>query len=420
MISKNRFLTSTPTRAWIGQFAPKEQELATEMLRKMLLVSRNAFNERIIKFILDRASHGSEPIGLYAERELPETDGVPHPMFEQAKRAPARAHGPGPQPVQTPEHKADVGSEGIVAQLVSELCRRYPKRFLNHPGPDQIRKFRMRRFILVTDFIGSGKRTRSYLDAAWRVRSVRSWWSSNAKTGLSFEVVAYSGTDDGIAYLGSHSSEPKIHIVAGCPTVRNSFSREKAYAVREMCERYCPGTPSMPALGFRWTGALIAFAHGAPNNTPLIFHKRRASWLPLFPRRVTSTVRNDFPEGEDHTELLHQRLLDMRQSKLVAANVAESIKPSAASRVAVLAAAARPPRTASRIALKTGLTLDEVEQVFAEALKHGWVDGRNRLTDAGQGELEQLRKPQHSVSLPIETEDFYCPKQLRAPMGSHS
>ena len=110
----------------------------------------------------------------------------------------------------------------------------------------------------------------------------------------------------------------------------------------------------------------------------------------------------------------------MRQSKLVAANVAESIKPSAASRVAVLAAAARPPRTASRIALKTGLTLDEVEQVFAEALKHGWVDGRNRLTDAGQGELEQLRKPQHSVSLPIETEDFYCPKQLRAPMGSHS
>lgn len=124
MISKNRFLTSTPTRAWIGQFAPKEQELATEMLRKMHLVSRNAFNERIIKLILDRASNGSEPIGLYVERELPETDGVPHPMFEQAERTPARTHGPGPQPVQTPEHKADVVSEGIVAQLVSELCRR--------------------------------------------------------------------------------------------------------------------------------------------------------------------------------------------------------------------------------------------------------------------------------------------------------
>ncbi len=387
----------------------------------MLLVSRDTFSERMIALLLKRVSAGLEPVGLYAEREVRKRYGKSLRLFKQSNKKIRRAHGAGPQPVQTfRAYDADVGSEGIVAQLVSELCRRYPKHFLNHPGPDQIRKFKVRRFILVSDFIGSGDRALTYVDAAWRVSSVRSWWSSRAKWGMSFEVVAYSGTERGTARIASHPSKPDVHLVAACPTISNSFSYEKRIAVQEMCQRYYPGTSDMPSLGYGYTGALVAFAHGAPNNCPLIFHKRSGSWEPLFPQRITAASREAFAEDQNRGERLRERLLDMRQARLAAADVAEATDPRRRTLVAVMAALARPPRTTNSVALRTGLTITEVDVSLAEALKFGWVDGKSRLTDTGQSELEQLKTKRTPTPLFTSREDDYCPEQLRAPVGSHS
>jgi hypothetical protein len=83
---------------------------------------------------------------------------------------------------------------GLIAQLITELCRLPRSPFLNHPGPDEIRKRKVRRFIVLTDLIGSGRRARDYLEAAWQVRSVRSWSSLRL---LRFEVLAYATTDHG-------------------------------------------------------------------------------------------------------------------------------------------------------------------------------------------------------------------------------
>lgn len=421
MAAITRFLTSEPTLAWIGQFSQDEQALAIEMLRKMLLVSRDAFTERMIALLLKRCAEGQEPVGLYAEREVRKRHGSPLRLFKQTNTKVKRAHGAGPQPVQTfRAYDADVGSEGIVAQLVSEVCRRYPKRFLNHPGPDQIRKYRVRRFILVSDFIGSGDRARAYIEAAWRVRSVRSWWSSRAKHGMSFEVVAYTGTERGIAYVASHPAKPEVHIVAVCPTVFNSFSYQKRLEIIELCRNHYPGTMDMPALGYGTTGALVAFAHGAPNNCPLIFHKRSGVWEPLFPQRITASSRETFAEDQNRGERLRERLLDMRQARLAAAGVAEAVDPRRRSLVAVMAALAHPPRSAHSVALRTGLTIAEVEKLLAHALKSAWIDGQNHLTDMGYAELEQLKVKQTPFPLSPTREDNYCPNQLRAPVESHS
>lgn len=421
MAAMTRFLNSEPTLAWLGQLSPDEQALAIEMLRKMLLVSRDAFAERLIALLLTRCSAGPEPVGLYAEREVRKRYGHPLRLFNQSTTKIKRAHGAGPQPVQTfRAYDADIGSEGIVAQLVSEVCRRYPKRFLSHPGPDQIRKFSVRRFILVSDFIGSGDRARTYIEAAWKVKSVRSWWSSRAKHGMSFEVVAYTGTERGVATVASHPSKPEVHLVAACPTVFNSFSHEKRLAILALCQNHYPGTLSMPALGYGSTGALVAFSHGAPNNCPLIFHKRSGSWEPLFPERVTAASRQTFAEDQDRGERLRERLLDMRQIRLAAASVADATDPKRRLLAAFMAALAHPPRTAHSVALRTGLTIVEVDRLLAKALKSGWVDGMNRLTDMGHAELEQLRAQRTPRPLSLTLKDDYCPKQLRAPVGSHS
>ena len=98
-----------------------------------------------------------------------------------------------------------VGSEGLIASLITQLCRERRDQFLNHPGPDSIRRKKLRAFFLITDFIGSGERVCDYLTAAWRVASVKSWSSFHL---LRFEVIAYSATDKGSAPRQSPSKPP--------------------------------------------------------------------------------------------------------------------------------------------------------------------------------------------------------------------
>jgi hypothetical protein len=422
MVSKPKFLNQESTLAWLAQFAPDEQLLMRKMLRKMRLVSRDEFIERLIETIIERGKDGPCPVGLYAERELRHQGGKPHRLFKESRNKVKRAFGVGPAPVAPVRaYDSDVGSEGLIAQLVSELCRREPARFLNHPGPDAIRKKRVRRFILVTDFIGSGKRAETYLEAAWRVRSVRSWGSARKKCGMGFEVLAYSGTERGIARVAAHPSRSAVRIVIPCPTIANSFSRADSRTIEAICIRHAPGRPWMPSLGFDGAGALIAFAHGAPNNTPLILHKKVGAWLPLFPMRITATVRSTFTTGPEQSEDVRQRLIDLRHTRLAKAAVVSSSNPKIRGLVVLMAALGQSPRNSMTIALRTGLTLAEVDGLLLMASKNGWTDGRNRLTDVGHAELHHLKGLGNViVPLPTAVAEDYCPFQLRAPAGAFS
>jgi hypothetical protein len=416
------FLKLEATRAWLGQFDPADQGLAGDLLRAMMLVSRDAFAERLRLLILQRLEAGGQPVGLYAERELRHRFGRPHRLFKQAKTKVKRAFGVGPPPVQpTRSYDADVGSEGLVAQIVSELCREQPKRFFNHPGPDQIRKEKIRRFVLITDFIGSGKRARTYLEAAWRVRSVRSWWSARANRGLCFEVVAYAAASAGRAHVERHPSKPLVSLVTTCPTISSVGSYDSRKAMVALCNKYSPVKPSsFPPLGFGSAGVLIAFAHGIPNNAPAIFHKRSAFWAPLFPARVTSATRAEF-SSDDDVETVRARLVALRQTRLASAGWVAKAKPRVRNILLTLAALSRSPRTPEAVSGRTGLTVVEVEQALARGLAFGWIDGRNILTDAGHAELAAVREGQPPFEvLPDQTDAVYYPRSLRAPSEASS
>lgn len=117
----------------------------------------------------------------------------------------------------------------------------------------------------MTDFIGSGDRARTLLDAMWNVASIRSWHSGKF---IKFWVMAYSGTDIGVHNVRSHRFSPNVHIVNECPTLFNSFGEGKDEMI-ELCKKY--GYFSKDPLGWKKTAALLAFEHGAPNNMPAIF-----------------------------------------------------------------------------------------------------------------------------------------------------
>jgi hypothetical protein len=423
MAGNPTFLKSETTMAWLGQFTPADQPTAVALLRAMTLVSRDMFAERLRRLVLQRVKSGNIPVGLYVERELRQRNGVPFKLFKESRGKVKRAFGVGPPPVQpTQSYDADVGSEGLVAHLVSELCREHPGQIFNQPGPDQIRKNAIRRFILVTDYVGSGKRARTYIEAAWRVRSVRSWFSSRATKGMTFEVIAYAASKTGRHNVESHPSRPAVHVAITCPTIDRAFSYSQQSEIRSLCVRYTAArNHSIPPLGFGSVGALIAFAHGAPNNTPAILHKGSSAWLPLFPARVTSATRAGFGVDDDKAATIRERLSAMRQKHLAKGDWVATTKPHARSTLMVMAALSQRPRHVEAVSARTELTIIDVEQALRRALSHGWIDGRNRLTEEGHGQLAHARKKSESISpLPPEPDDFYYPSSLRAPSGGSS
>lgn len=283
----------------------KVQETALVLLESLRLVSHAEFADGIRSLILDQAQACDGPVGLYAEREVRSQKGIPDRLFKEHSRRKSkrRAYGMGPQPV-LPRHRKrpEVGSEGLVAQLITDLCRAFPDLFRSHPGPDVIRRDRVRAFFLVTDFIGSGNRVSKYLTAAWRLRTVKSWASLGL---LRFEILAYSGTEAGLRAVSRHRSSPKSSVVLPCPTVTASFagraSRVSSAQVRRWCCAFDPvdGDP-VESLGYDGCGALIAFAHGIPNCAPRILHKRgRRRWKPLFPGRSTFRLREAWNSDDD-------------------------------------------------------------------------------------------------------------------------
>lgn len=418
MPGNKRFIESAPTKAWLSQFDPSSQGVMVSMLQAMRLVSRDMLVESLRARLLQSAEGATGRVGLYVEREMPPANSAPTPLFSQSTTVPRRAAGPGPRPIDPDQRQpGDVGSEGIVAQLVSELCREMPKRFVSHPGPDEIRSLKdpVRKFVLVTDLIGSGQRAERYLDAAWGVFSVKSWWSTRRTKGLTFEVVAYAATEGGLGRVEQHRLQPLVRLVAQCPTIDNSFSEKTAAMIKDVCAQYGPPAAKGDPLGYQSTGALIAFAHGAPNNCPRILHARSKSWEPLFARRVTAMTRSEFGEELD-PEQVQQRLKDMRHRRLSDGYQWDKAPKGTLETYLVLAALSHRPRRFDVVARRTGLTLLEVEVRMKKAKENGWIDQDYRLTDTGQAHLKAAKKKRRPAPSGSQGGKTYYPSALRVPV----
>jgi hypothetical protein len=419
LVAQRSILESLQTQAWLRQFRPADQKRAAELLLRFRLVSRDEFADGLRDLIATRGQASAGPVGLYAERELRLRFGVPNRLFKEARRKVRRAYGIGPPAVRaTRAYDPAVGSEGLVAQLITELCRKNPKKFINHPGPDQMRKLKVRAFFVITDLVGSGRRAKTYLEAAWRVRSVRSWWSARF---LRFEVLSFAATAKGTKVVERHHCKPFVSSLIPCPIIHTSFGPSEATDMARLCVAYDPiGNDIEHSLGVGGLGTLIAFAHCAPNNAPRIFHKMSDKWTPLFPGRVTADVATRHFGRNMSAEAIAQRLRALNQRVLSRSPAATNASQTTKMAVLLLAALGRPPRLNEAIAERTGLTIIEIDQMCARFLQLGWIDGYRRLTDTGHGELSHARariarrrSGEYSAVVKAEKAPYY-PKSLRS------
>jgi hypothetical protein len=417
------FHRSQLAQDFLRQFEAADQALAAQLVGHLRLVSQEELAASLRALILERARAGEGPIGLYAEREIRRTAGRPHRLFEQPLRGIRRAVGNGPLAVSPiRRYDQDVGSEGPIAQVISQLVRQHRTLFLSHPGPDQIRAKRVRRFFVVTDLVGSGDRAWKYVESAWRVRSVRSWWSLGY---LKFEVIAFSATEQGIARVESHNARPEVHYQLPCPTIHSTFNEDVAAAVSELCVNYDPVARSpVDSLGHQGTGALLVFANGAPNNVPRMLYAvgaRARRWVPLFPRRVAADVPGEHFGPRYTPEEIERRLTQMRQCVLASSPALHRAPLSTQQYLLVLAALMRAPRTVESIARRSGLTLMEVRKLGAQLRLLQWITEEWRPTDAGMRQLEHARNLARQLHRRVRTaqpkeKPEYYPQSLRAPV----
>ena len=381
------------------------------LVDRLMLVGASEFTSGITKLlneIMSLNTKSQSVVAFYAEREMDKVNHEVLPFFPGFETG--RALGDGIQPVLVDLQKQDVGSEGIVAALISKFCKAHAASALSHPGPNKLRAGQTRKIVIVTDFVGSGRRIHEMLDAFAMVASIQSWISYGL---LDFQIVCFSATEHGQNILTRHPLRPTISTHVACPVIEEAFEGAELGAIKLLCKKYPKKRSNFP-FGFNNTGSLIAFSHGIPNNAPQILHSSAASWTPLFEGR--STLGSNLDAVADSSDMLaqnSQRILGIRDAKKLLSNTEGELW---AHTMLLLDAIKTGGRTPSKLSARTQIPIPRVEKILDLASNAGWLTPKNSLTRLGQRELRWFEMfGNSSEKLAYPENELYFPKQLRAP-----
>jgi hypothetical protein len=391
---------------WLSQFKTSvDRELASGLLDSLILVPQSTFL-RDIRALLEASAHDSKhPLGLYAAREVKEATYFPR----DKRRKPTSVVG------------RDVGSEGMIATLITDLCRERPTAFVNHPSFAKLKKDACDRIIIVDDVSLSGMRVAAMMRAIRRSPTFRSWYSF---AWITFGIVAYAVTQSAEDFVRKAArlrhGKPQLHPLSVRCAQRpewwpRSLSVEEEKAVEELCVTYGKEhkIPWKFHKGYRAGMARIVFERSCPNNAPgLLWYKTR-TWRPLFPNRsVPLSLAPLFDSGSDPSKqadraraILGERfdperhLLDIKDANLLL----------------LLATLRKKIRSVDRIANVLSLPAYVVHQLLEKANKHGYVDPFGALTGSGVAELRHAtRAGRLATEPPLRGDAMYYPSQLRA------
>ncbi len=400
--------------AWIAQFAPDDYAKAKALLDGMLLLNEVEVNGALLSLLDDVAAQSVSVRGrvaLYAEREFAGST-----MFRVDRVADAngrirrRSTGSrGLPPVEPIRGSSRVGSEGMVAFVISQAKKSAPNVFLNHPGPDGFRKKRrVQTLAIVTDFVGSGTRVLKMLDKFWATPTIRAWAS---RGWIDFKVIAAAGTLAGVRNVRDHHRKPDVRIRHIVPTLYGNLQRPW----KPLIYNYGPDEAGGAGrLGYKDNGALVAFTYGIPNNTPLILHAAGPAWRPLYMGAAPEDARSAFGLRPPDVRIA-------QAAEVIGLELRSGIPDIDAKLVIFLSSVRGRWREAAvtPMAEATGLTEQEILVAFDRAVLHGLIDSTGRLTDAGHLARDAARPQIRRPRVPTNTEPYY-PSQLRAPRASSS
>lgn len=387
--------------AWLSQFDSKDLDQANQLLRALTLVSHTEFERQLTTLLIQQGETLPGPVALYATREV--DPAVPY--FDRSGHSSVAFDG------------SDLGSEARIANLIRNLSRGNPKKYLNNPTIGEMRRSHCRSVFVVDDFIGSGERTAEFIASLWLSSTLRSW---NSLHLIGIRAVAYSATEKGRKRVEKERSKPEVIIVRDCPTFAEMpWPKAVREDVMRIVDRYGRKT-SLPgfARGYEETAAAIVFEHGCPDNCPaILWAPENADWRPLFPQRsVLAADASAFPP-----EIVRRdptlTMIEAGQARLAGSGSLSKKGPIATELLLVLGLVAKGLRRRAPLAHATGLTSADCSRLLRVSIQWGLITPTLRLTPAGAAELAYAKRSSDSPNtVPSRGSDSYYPWRLRRPV----
>lgn len=428
--------------AWVSNFPPEEQRAAELLLNSLRVLSETTFRSTLTGHLDDLLERLPRPVAMYPVRELPAGSKDVTYSYERAAESGAgispgregitqdryttsadvtelsssNAYAGEPHPLSHP-HAGLPGSEGAVGHIIRQTIGSRPDESIASSPThlEDLRRTKVRTFVLVDDYSGTGNRVADYLEAWVKHPSIRSWFSYGL---IKFHVVLYAVSAPALKRLERCQWVEQVHFVEYASEFTTAqWSPGESNEIRELCEKY--STDKRFSLGYLKSEGLWAMQHTVPNNLPMILwqnrNKRIKSWQPFFRDRIMSP--------EQQQELGDYRL-DTRAEEIAAAlrqpRLARALadQPGAATRLLllVLAATARGIRDTRRLSLLLSTTLASAKATLQACHQLGLVDPSGHLTADGRRELARARS-RNLLTAPtkdlIGSEKPYYPWQLR-------
>jgi hypothetical protein len=417
-----RSLVAPPTlsqtnegQLWLAQFAERDRQSAAAMLDAMLLLNEEQVITSIrsaLDRIANRPSGQKKRIALYVEREFQEavffkSDMIADRCGVLRTRAVGKAGPPAVKPIRG---HTRVGSEGMLAFVISQQTEAWPKVFMNNPGPDRLRAKTgpAGEIVIVTDFIGSGNRVRSMLDKFWAVATIRSWVSRKL---VRFRVVAAAATSTGASSVRAHRLRPGVGAEWIAPTIR-SGSLRNCLDWMALIAKYGPseGRDGCGRFGFNSDGALIAFSYRIPNNTPAMIHHSFDGWHALFTGPAPVGLKN---------------LFGVRSSADVVDDAAANVglvlsreltdEDRATMLVLTLLRGQWHKGSVTALSSRTAMPVHTLLDILRKALRDDLITGDGRLTDKGYEYLAAGKLAERPKPVVATNQKPYYPESLRVP-----
>lgn len=399
--------------SWCSQFKNSKRDLAKRLIDSLYWVS----DERFRVFIdseIQRLS-AQDVTAFYCEREPRRYAKRILPFYKSKKVKNRRSFfGAAMFPIpHNNSHRPEIGSEGIIANVLTGAKRLNPKTVLFHPTAEVLKAKRVKQYVLVTDLIGSGTRITNMLNAFWAIPSIR---ALNSAKLISFHIVTYAASNIGLSYVLKHQLKPEVHYELKAPSLSDAFSLEELKEIHSFLEHYTKKT-KQPSWGYHsWyeQPLLTVFAHGAPNNLPSILHKQGVKGVkPLFKGRSTSKVYNLFSQmnSANAPRGLTNKFDDDEY-------IAWFLKqPQKQRHVYQVLAKIMTAKSIYHLMDITGLLKSEIESTVTLCRSNGWLEGW-QITDRGRELRKYLIKsfegnPKQSVAV-TNSALYYCPMSLGA------
>lgn len=415
IINQIKFSETERGKSWCSQFNPSDRHLAEKLIDALYWVSDEQFRVYIAKELGNLTK--SQPTACFCEREPRKRNGKVLPYYKSPRRIRNRKfHGIAMSPIPTEKaHRHEVGSEGVISNIITAGKRENPKNILFHPTAETLQKKKIKQYVIVTDLIGSGTRVRNVLDSFWAVPSIKALYSAKL---IKFFIIAYATSKDGRASVLRHKLSPEIRYETESPSFTDAFSDNEENEMRQFLDLYTRKNNNETwASIFSGHGRLLTvFSHGAPNNLPEILHKPGLKGIkPLFKGRSTSSFYQYFRKFES-------QILPVLNNKGASEN--EYLEwllkqPLRYRHIFQVLSVIGKAKSLYQIMDFTGLKRTDIVSVLELSKAHKWIEDYH-ITDRGRYLRDHLKSKSVQVSSKgleqQESELYYCPQSLGAPL----